>query len=122
MNDGQILVVDDDPSILSFVEMALDGEGYSVATASNGAQALAAVSDRPDLDLILLDMRMPVMDGWAFAQAYRSRQGPHAPIVVISAAVDAGKRALEIGADGYLGKPFDLDDLLATAARYIRRT
>jgi CheY-like chemotaxis protein len=113
----RILVVDDDTSIRSFVEMALDSEGYAVSTATNGAQALE-VTGNVSPDLILLDMRMPVMDGWTFAKNYRQRAGPHAPIVVITAATDAGQRAAEIDADGYLGKPFDLDDLLGLVSKY----
>jgi two-component system chemotaxis response regulator CheY len=115
----QVLVVDDDESIRNFVELALDTEGYHVASAHNGAVALD-VAGQQQPDLILLDMRMPVMDGWAFAHAYRSRPGPHAPIVVITAAPDAGQRAAEINADGYLGKPFDLDELLELVEHYLR--
>jgi two-component system chemotaxis response regulator CheY len=120
MAQRRILVVDDDTSIRSFVEMALDGEGYAVSTANNGAQALTVSSQQPP-DLILLDMRMPVMDGWTFARRYRDQDGPHAPIVVITAATDAGERAAEIQADGYLGKPFDLDELLGLVSRYTSR-
>jgi urea transport system substrate-binding protein len=120
MAQPRILVVDDDTSIRSFVEMALDSEGYAVSTANNGAQALA-VTGEVQPDLILLDMRMPVMDGWTFARTYRQRAGPHAPIVVITAATDAGERAAEIQADGFLGKPFDLDDLLRLVSRYVAR-
>src|SRR5947208_1289034 len=118
---SRILVVDDDDSIRSFVELALGSEGYGVVTAPNGARALVLATERHP-DLILLDMRMPVMDGWAFARAYRGQDGPHAPIVVITAATDAGGRAAEIDADGFLGKPFDLDELLALVARYVRAT
>src|SRR5579864_1303219 len=121
MAQPRILVVDDDTSIRTFVEMALDGEGYAVATAMNGAQALA-VTDQMQPDLILLDMRMPIMDGWTFARRYRGKAGPHAPIVVITAATDAGVRAAEIQADGYLGKPFDLDELLGLVSRYTSRS
>jgi CheY-like chemotaxis protein len=121
MAQPHILVVDDDTAIRSFVEMALDGEGYAVSTAVNGAHALALTSKmRPDL--ILLDMRMPIMDGWTFARAYRGQAGPHAPIVVITAALDAGARASEIQADGFLGKPFDLDELLGIVSRYTQQT
>jgi CheY-like chemotaxis protein len=72
-------------------------------------------------DLILLDMRMPVMDGWTFASAYRAAMGPHVPIVVLSAARDAAERAAQIHAEGFLGKPFDLDDLLSMVAQYTHR-
>jgi urea transport system substrate-binding protein len=121
MAQPRILVVDDDTSIRSFVEMALDSVGYAVSTAGNGSEALE-VTDQVQPDLILLDMRMPVMDGWTFAKKYRQQDGPHAPIVVITAATDAGQRAAEIEADGFLGKPFDLDDLLKLVSRYTSRT
>ena len=55
---------------------------------------------------------MPVLDGWEFARRYRAGPGPHAPIVVLTAARDAQAQAGEIGADGYLGKPFNVNELL----------
>jgi CheY-like chemotaxis protein len=63
-------------------------------------------------DVILLDMRMPVMDGWQFASAYRELPGPRARVVAMTAARDAARSGAEIGADGNLAKPFELDDLL----------
>jgi len=113
---ARVLVVDDDESIRDFVEMALADDGYEVVTAADGAAALALVGPtRPDV--ILLDMRMPVMDGWAFAAAYRDLPAPRAAVVVMTAARDAGERARQIAADAYLAKPFDLDDLLTCVAR-----
>lgn len=112
-----ILVVDDDEVILESVGYVLTDEGYDVAMAANGNEALERVEQYP-LSLILLDMRMPVMDGWAFAAAYRERPGPHAPILVMTAAQNSRSRAAEIGADGYLAKPFDVDQLLDLVRRY----
>jgi DNA-binding response OmpR family regulator len=103
--------VEDDDEIRDFLSLVLQQEGYAIRTAQNGAVALRTIDQAPP-ELILLDMRMPVMDGWAFAQAYRGRPGPHAPILVLTAARDAEQRAREIQADGYLGKPFNLDELL----------
>lgn len=117
----RILIVDDDEAILEFVEMALSDEGYDAMTAVDGAQALELASQTPP-DLILLDMRMPVMDGWQFARAYRDTPGPHAPIIVMTAARDAEAIATEIHADGYLAKPFSLDDLLTLVERVSRST
>ena len=105
-----ILVVDDEPSIRTLVEDCLMTEGYQVQTATNGAEALRAV-ERSRPALVLLDMRMPILDGWGFAQAVKER-GLDLPIVVMTAAQDARRWAEEIGANGYLAKPFDLDDLL----------
>ena len=108
---GPILIVDDDPDIRDFVEQVLVDQGYEVATASDGQVALESM-ECVHPRLILLDMRMPAMDGWAFAHAYRVQPGPHAPIVVMTAAQDAGERARQINAQGFLAKPFDLQDLL----------
>lgn len=113
-----VLVVDDDDSIREFVSVALTDEGYEVLTAEDGAAALETVQRRQP-GVILLDMRMPVMDGWEFARAYRAFPDPHVPIVVVTAARDAADRAAQIQADGYLAKPFDLDDLLAIVERFV---
>ena len=120
-SDGCILVVDDDELIRTLIAMALTDEGYGVVTARNGAQALERLQNhRPRL--ILLDMRMPVMDGWTFARHYRDLPGPTAPIVVMTAAMDAGRWASEVQADGWLAKPFELGDLLATVEAHTGQT
>ena|SRR5579864_3850102 len=115
----RVLVVEDQDDIRELVALVLRNEGYCVATADNGVVALEEVERKP-FAVVLLDMRMPVMDGWAFADAYRKRPGPHAPIVVLTAAQDAAARAAQIRADAYLGKPFELEDLLSVVARYAR--
>ena len=117
---GTVLVVDDDESIREFIGEALADEGYVVRTAPDGRAAFEVLgAARPDL--ILLDMRMPVMDGWEFARAYRESApaGGRVPIVVLTAARDAAGRAAEIAADGYLAKPFGLQDLLETVRRQL---
>lgn len=112
-----ILVVDDDASIRELIRMALVDEGYEVQVATHGAAALEVIG-RARPRVILLDMRMPVMDGWEFARAYREAPGPHAPIIVLTAARDAAQRATEINAEGFLGKPFDLNELLVLVAKH----
>ncbi len=116
---GPVLVVDDDAGIREFIDMVLSDEGYEVATASHGAAALEIIDRRPP-SIILLDMRMPIMDGWAFARAYRQRPGPHAPIIVVTAARDVAERAAQIDAEGVLPKPFRLAELLSVVEQYIR--
>src|SRR5215216_5771091 len=101
MPAAHVLVVDDEQDIREFIALALSMEGYRVSTAENGAVALECLA-RESVDLILLDLRMPVMDGWAFARAYRQQPGPHAPILVLSAALDPASGASEIHAENYL--------------------
>ena len=114
---GRILVVDDEDPIREVVSMVLEDEGYEVVTAPHGAAALGQIR-RARPDAILLDMRMPVMDGWQFARAYRQLPGPHAPIIVVTAAQHAARWAAEVKADGYVAKPFDLPHLLDVVGRY----
>ena len=105
-----LLVVDDDPDILDLMSEALMSRGYRVATAINGEDALERIAEQAP-QLILLDMRMPVMDGWEFARVLRERYGRAIPVVVVTAAEDSKLRAAEVGAEGYLGKPFELEEL-----------
>jgi CheY-like chemotaxis protein len=105
-----ILVADDDPELVSIVEVALSARGYRVATAKHGKEALECV-DREKPQLILLDMTMPIMDGWTFAHALRERHGRGIPIVVMTAVKDSQLRSDEVGAEAELGKPFDLQEL-----------
>jgi two-component system chemotaxis response regulator CheY len=116
---GPVLVIDDDESIRDFLTTALTDEGYVVLTAANGRAALDILADVAP-GLILLDMRMPVMNGWEFAGLYRQQPGPHAALVVMTAARDAIDRASQIEADGLLAKPFDLDELFAVVASFVR--
>ncbi|HEV2125141.1 MAG TPA: response regulator [Chloroflexota bacterium] len=117
-NEAVVLVVDDDPTIRETVVMVLEDEGYATVEAPHGAAALSLVQHHHPA-VILLDMRMPVMDGWQFAQAYRELPLPHAPIVTMTAASDAGKWAAEIGANAVLAKPFEIDDLLDTVQKLV---
>ena len=115
-DDGPVLVVDDDASIRAAVRDVLEGEGIAVETAANGADALEKVTrHRPRL--VLLDMRMPVLDGWGFATALRER-GLALPVVVMTAAADASRWADEIGAIGVVPKPFGVAELVSAVHRY----
>ncbi len=113
-----VLVVEDDLDLLGLVEMLLQDAGYPVRTASNGLLALERVAEEMPA-LILLDMRMPVMNGWEFAREFRARHGRACPIVVVTAAENAQLRAAEVEAEGWLAKPFDLDDVLRMVARFV---
>ncbi len=108
----RILLVDDDDSIRQVVTVFLTDEGYDVAGAGDGQAALDLLATfQPNI--ILLDLRMPVMDGWEFVRLYRALPGPHAPIVAFVAALHPRAVQAEIGAAALLEKPFDLEELLA---------
>lgn len=113
-----VLVVDDERDLLEMVCFVLRQEGYIVAKATDGLDALNSV-ERMMPDLILLDMKMPRVDGWQFASELRKKHGPRVPIVVVTASEDARVSAEEIGAQGWLGKPFDLDQLIDTVISVI---
>jgi two-component system chemotaxis response regulator CheY len=115
-----VLVIDDDPDVLSTVEQILEGEGYTVAGARNGLDALS-VLDSVTPDVILLDLMMPVMDGWEFRRRLKCHHAAATPVIVVSADRDISRKAASIAADGYVAKPFDLDDLLYEVGRFIRR-
>lgn len=110
MLEAPILVIDDDPAILAAVSDILTFEGYSVELAKNGAEGLHLL-EHLHPRLVLLDMRMPVLDGWEFMRTLR-QQGRKLPVVVMTAAQDAQRWAQEIEADGYIAKPFELVELL----------
>lgn len=114
-----ILVVDDDVEILAMLRDFLEGEGLTVRTAGNGAEALEMIDDVSP-SLVLLDMRMPVLDGWGFAERLRERRSNY-PIVVMTAAESARSWAEEIGATGYIAKPFDVNELLQLIERHRKR-
>src|SRR5688500_16800223 len=104
MPELRILVVDDESDIRATVSAMLEAEGYHVIQATNGAEALE-VMEAGAPDLVLLDMRMPVLDGWGFASEMR-RRGHSVPIVVMTAARDAARWATDITASAFVAKPF----------------
>ncbi len=118
----RLLVVDDDPDVRDSLRRALGYAGYDVATAGNGADALASVFRSP-VDLIILDVLMPMLDGFDTCRALRDR-GNATPVLVLTArdAVDDRVAGLEAGADDYLVKPFALRELLARVNALLRRT
>jgi CheY-like chemotaxis protein len=115
---GGILVVDDDPDLREFLQLTLRSMGFEVTSAANGQEALADIEGH-DPDLILLDMKMPVMNGWEFCRALEDRDS-RTPIVVLTAAPDPAGRAAEVHAEGWLGKPFDYADLEAVVRRFVK--
>jgi DNA-binding response OmpR family regulator len=108
-----VLIVDDDLDLAIAVQMALEARGYETELAANGREALDAIS-RHMPSVIILDMMMPVMNGWEFAREFGAKFGRAAPILVLTAAENAAARAAEIDADGVLAKPFDTKKLVAS--------
>jgi CheY-like chemotaxis protein len=112
-----ILVIDDDDAIREALSALLEDEGYPVATAANGLDALTYLQSRPLPSLILLDLKMPVMNGRQFRAAQQQDAAlAEIPVAVLSAHVTNEVRA-EVDADAFLGKPFDIEMLLATISR-----
>jgi two-component system chemotaxis response regulator CheY len=121
----QILVVEDDDAIRGLVSDVLRDDGYEVREATNGAEALGRIRDeRPDL--IVLDLMMPVMDGWTFVEKCRDQAScSDVPIIVTSASHDlprTAERLRSFGVRSCLAKPFDVDGLLALVERYVPST
>jgi CheY-like chemotaxis protein len=115
-----VLIVDDHDEIRNLLKLALSDECYAVRSAENGAAALEIV--RGDtFDVILIDVEMPVMDGVEFVSVYRSLPGHQAQLVIMTAGHNAQMYAERVGADAYLPKPFELDDVLAITAELSRR-
>lgn len=116
----RILVVDDDPEIVSFLRRGLAYEGYGVDTAADGAEALTKARDKAP-DLVVLDIMMPGLDGLEVAR--RLRQGGDVPILMLTAKGTVADRVagLDSGADDYLVKPFAFDELLARVRALLRR-
>ena len=113
---GGILVVDDDADLRECLQLMLTSMGFEVTSAANGQEALDDMEGH-DPDLILLDMKMPVMDGWEFCRALEGRDA-RPPIVVLTAAPDPAAWAAEAHADGWLGKPFEYADLEAIVRKF----
>jgi len=111
VNGERILIVDDDESIRQVVRLFLEDEGFEVHTCANGQAALDVVGEFCP-EIILLDLRMPVMDGYEFVSRYRALPAPHAAIVAFIATLHGESDRDSIAAASLLEKPFDLDDLL----------
>lgn len=116
-----ILIVEDEKDILFTLREFLESENYHVLVAENGSEAMELLKNSGIPDLILLDMKMPVMNGWEFAIEFLDKHDHQSPIVVITAAADAEQRAKDISAVGWVEKPFDLDVLLRTIKKYEKK-
>ena len=116
-----VLVVEDDKNIADLLQMYLEKEGYAVTTAADGGQGLAKFRTiRPDL--VLLDVMMPVMDGWAVCKAIRAES--QTPVIMLTAKSETDDKiaGLKSGADDYITKPFEMREVLARIEAVLRRT
>ena len=113
-----VLVVDDDPDMIEVMELVLRDAGYATRAALNGKQALDVVAAAMPR-LIVLDMLMPVMNGWQFAREFRARYEADTPIVVATTAEHVGSRGAEVDSADVLPKPFEVSDLLRVVRRYL---
>ena len=116
-----VLIVEDDKNISDLLQMYLEKEGYTVTTAADGGQGLAKFRTiQPDL--VLLDLMMPVMDGWSVCKAIRSES--QTPIIMLTAKGETDDKVtgLKAGADDYVTKPFEMKELLARIEAVLRRT
>jgi two-component system, OmpR family, response regulator MprA len=121
MSKTRVLVVDDEDSIVDFISMALEQEGYAVLSASNGSQALELFAqERPQL--VVLDWMLPDIDGLEVCQ--RMRQQSDVPVLMLTARGEWEDRVkgLDAGADDYLTKPFKYQELLARLRAILRRS
>ena len=116
-----ILIVEDEKDILFTLKDFLESENYHILVAENGVEAMELLKTSGIPDLILLDMKMPIMNGWEFAIEFLDKHDHQSPIVVITAAADAEQRAKDISAVGWVEKPFDLDVLLKTIKKYEKK-
>ena len=113
-----VLVVDDDADMIEVIQLVLQDAGYRTRSALNGQEALEAVESGGMPALIVLDMLLPVMTGWQFAELFHARYGRDVPIVVATAAEHVRARSDGIGAVGVLPKPFEVSDLLRVVSRH----
>lgn len=113
-----VLVVDDDPGVLEVLELALEAEGYQVLMARNGREGLEqARTVHPHL--MVVDLMMPIMDGWQFVrECRRSNSLGATPVIILSAAHNIEQAVKDLGVQAVLAKPFDLDSLLALVASH----
>jgi chemosensory pili system protein ChpA (sensor histidine kinase/response regulator) len=114
-----VLVVDDNRDMVDVISAVLDGDGYPCRVALNGQHALEQIAEAMPA-LVLLDMQMPVMNGWECARRLRADHGHDLPIVVVTSIKHAVHWADQVDADGVLGKPFSIDQLIRVVARYVR--
>lgn len=122
MDEGKILIVDDEEQLRSLVRLYLEQEGFDVEEAINGREALLKINQQ-DYDLVVLDLMMPELDGWEVCRQMRRHKKDY-PILMLTAKMDIEDKLVgfDTGADDYMGKPFDPRELIARIHALLRRT
>lgn len=111
MESKKIMICDDDPGILEVLEMMLEIEGYTVFTESNSTNLIKQINHTVP-DLLLMDLWMPVLSGDQLLRTIRgTRELENLPVIILSASVDGNEIATNSGANGFIAKPFDMDDV-----------
>lgn len=115
----RILIVEDDNSIRELLVELLQSEGYEVASAVNGLEGLKYLQTQKNPDLILIDLMMPVMDGYSFrTEQLKNADWSKIPVVVMSAEANAKEKMKNFGITAFLAKPVELDTILKTVERF----
>lgn len=116
----RVLVVDDDPDVVAICSLVLESEGYEVAAALNGSEAVDKVTkSEGDIDVVLLDVMMPVIDGLTVCKMVkRDPRTRDLPVIIMSASEVLREKSVDCHADAVISKPFDIDSLLDTVGQF----
>ena len=115
-----ILIIEDEETILEALKEYLESQDFNVLTAEDGVAALEVLQKNKMPDLLVLDIKMPRMNGWEFAKVYFTDYKNPAPIIVSTAAIDAQQRAKDVNAVDWVEKPFNLDILLEKIKKHVK--
>ena len=118
----RVLIADDEPTLRSLLKTNLQLEGFETLTASNGEEALRVIREEAP-DVVLLDVMMPVMDGWQVLEELSKSNHRHTRIILVTAkaSTESQLHGWELGCDEYLTKPFDLDDMIERITQVVQR-
>jgi CheY-like chemotaxis protein len=120
MEGKKIMICDDDQGILDVVEMMLEIEGYTVIKESNSSNLLNKIRHTPP-DLLLMDLWMPVLSGDQVLKTIRkTKELEDLPVIILSASVDGSQIASSAGANGFIAKPFNMEDMIRTINHFIK--
>lgn len=121
MDTAKILIIDDDPRNIYALRATLQANGFETVTATGADEGIAILKEQRDISLVLLDMMMPGMDGYQALSQIRNERQEAFPVIAVTAQAMKGDRekCLEAGANDYIAKPIDVDDLLAKLKHHL---